>query len=271
LRANSYTLGTFQTAGIDSSSSPPSAWTRSPSKRLFDCACVLAVLPALIAAFLLIALAVRLTSRGPILFLQKRVGCCGRPFTIFKFRTLRCAYTAFAAGKPPFTPIGRFLRQWKLDELPQFANVLLGDMSLVGPRPKMREYEFRDPQCRPGITGAATVVFAREEALLERVPRLRLREFYHSKVMPAKYQLDAEYAARATFISDLKLLLGTALRRWDTRALATLLGADDLDPRPALLQIAAPTASHAPGMDQPATAEPSTAFPPAARAESSPG
>lgn len=233
---------------------PPSAWSRSTAKRVFDCVCVAAALPALIPAFLLIALAVRVTSRGPILFLQQRVGCCGRPFTIFKFRTLRHAHPAFAADKPPLTPIGRFLRQWKLDELPQFANVLLGDMSLVGPRPKMREYELCDPLCRPGITGAATMVFACEEALLARVPRLRLRSYYASVVMPAKHRIDVEYAARATFLSDVKLLLETALRHWDSDALDALPGADELEPRPATRK----PAPLLPAMDGPVAAESAT-------------
>ena len=119
-----------------------SPWSRSGAKRLFDCACVLPVLLLLVPALLAIALAVRLTSPGPVLFLQQRMGRNGRTFTILKFRTMIHATdephnAVTTAANQAFTPIGPFLRRWKLDELPQLLNVLAGDMSLVGPRPKM--------------------------------------------------------------------------------------------------------------------------------------
>ena len=200
----------------------PSAWSQSGTKRFFDQACVLASLPVLVPALLLVALAVRLTSSGPILFLQERIGHNGRPFTILKFRTMENVLGR--AGAQRFTPAGRFLRRWKLDELPQLLNVLTGQMSLVGPRPKMREYQLGIPTCRPGITGAATIAFACEELLLEQVASLRASDMYRSVVMPAKQRLDAEYMARATFASDLTLILATLLRRWDRKALQAAIG-----------------------------------------------
>jgi lipopolysaccharide/colanic/teichoic acid biosynthesis glycosyltransferase len=208
-------------------------WSESSSKRLFDCACVVAILPLLIPILMVIALAVWLTSDGPVLFLQKRVGRDGRLFTIAKFRTL----TASAGMKQPFTtatnqrftPIGVLLRRWKLDELPQLGNVLRGDMSLVGPRPKVRELTLSNFPCRPGITGAATLVFAREEAVLDRVPVERLQECYHSVVLPAKERMDAEYMERATFASDLRVLVETVLRRWDSSTMEALLGTEIQD------------------------------------------
>jgi lipopolysaccharide/colanic/teichoic acid biosynthesis glycosyltransferase len=203
-----------------------SSWSSSPTKRIFDCACVLVALPLLMPVLLLVALAVRVTSRGPVLFLQKRVGRSGRPFTIVKFRTLDVGQGS-DGSELRFTSIGRLLRRWKLDELPQIFNVLAGEMSLVGPRPKMREYELGNPPCRPGITGAASLVFACEEELLERVPNLGWADAYRAVVMPAKFSLDAEYMARATFLTDLKLIAGTALRRWDTRTLHAVIGAMD--------------------------------------------
>lgn len=203
-----------------------SVWSSSTAKRVFDCACVVAALPMLIPTLLLVALAVWTTSRGPVLFRQKRVGRGGRPFTIVKFRTLRGNRDDGSAGQR-FTAIGRGLRRLKLDELPQLLNVLVGDMSLVGPRPKMREYQLRTPTCRPGITGAATIVFAREEELLERVLRLRSAETYRTVVMTAKHCLDTDYMARATFLSDLNLLVRTLLRRWDTRTLQAVIGIAD--------------------------------------------
>ena len=201
-----------------------SPWSRSAVKRIFDCACVLLSLPVLIPLILAISAAVLLTSRGPVFFSQKRVGWRGRSFTILKFRTM--AGVADAEQNPisslddqRFTRVGPFLRHWKLDELPQLANVLLGHMSLVGPRPKVREHEIADPPCRPGVTGLATVVFAREERILGSVGRDRLDDYFHSVVLPAKRQLDAVYMARATFLSDVRLLFDSVLRRWETKAL----------------------------------------------------
>ena len=205
-----------------------SPWSRSGAKRVFDCVCVLSAMPLLIPIFVAVALAVRLTSEGPVLFLQKRMGRYGRSFTIVKFRTMIDAKKGVhqpvtTCGNQLFTPVGPFLRRWKLDELPQLFNVLAGHMSLVGPRPKLPEHAISNLPCRAGITGAATVAFAREEAILAVVPEHHLESFYHSMVLPAKHQLDAEYMARATFLSDLKLILDSVFRRWDTSALENLL------------------------------------------------
>ena len=122
-----------------------------------------------------------------------------------------------------FTPVGPFLRRWKLDELPQLANVLLGHMSLVGPRPKLPEHIVPDPPCRPGVTGMATLVFRVRGAALARVPNDHLDAYYYAVVLPAKRQLDIEYMARATFLSDLKLLVNSVLRRWEDTALKSSL------------------------------------------------
>ena len=178
------------------------------------------MLPLLVPIMLAIALAVRLTSSGPVLFLQKRVGRNGRTFTILKFRTMihaadKAHHAVTTAGNQRFSPIGPLLRRWKLDELPQLLNVLAGDMSLVGPRPKMPEHVISNLPCRPGITGAATIAFAREEAVLGRVPEDQLEFFYHTVILPAKRRLDASYMAHATFLSDLRLIVDSALRRWD--------------------------------------------------------
>ena len=205
-----------------------SPWSRSVLKRIFDCTCVLLAFPLLIPVFIAVALAVRVTSRGPILFRQQRTGKLGQSFTILKFRTMRhvkgTAHCAIATtGDQSFTPIGRFLRCWKLDELPQVLNVLCGHMSLVGPRPKMFEHATYLLPCRPGITGAATIAFAREEAALSRVPKDCLHELYHGAVLPAKQHLDNEYMMRATFVSDIRLVVDTILRRWDSSYLDSVI------------------------------------------------
>ena len=207
-----------------------SPWTRSTAKRVFDCVCVLLALPVVVPLLLVIGAAVGLTSRGPVLFLQKRAGMNGRTFTIFKFRTMvhvsgKAHHPITTLHNQRFTRIGPFLRRWKLDELPQLANVLLGHMSLVGPRPKMSEYVSYDLPCRPGVTGVATIAFAREADILARIPRERLDSYYREVVLPAKREMDVEYLAQATFFSDLGLLIKTALRRWDPTVAEAFLAA----------------------------------------------
>lgn len=205
-----------------------STWSRSAGKRIFDYACVIASLPIVLPILAVTALLVRLTSQGPILFIQDRVGLHGETFRIFKFRSMehlqnkkRNAVTSSTNQR--FTPVGPFLRRFKLDELPQLFNVLKGDMSLVGPRPKMPEHVKHTLSCRPGITGYATLAFAREEMVFSRLPKEQLESFYHDVVLPAKRHLDEEYMAHATLSSDLGLILNTVLRRWDVMHLNRLV------------------------------------------------
>lgn len=211
-----------------STARPPSRWSHSWSKRTFDCACVLPALILLAPVLFAIAVAVRITSRGPVLFLQKRIGRFGRSFTIAKFRTLVHSseiehQVVTTLSNQMFTPIGQFLRRWKLDELPQLVNVFVGDMSLVGPRPKVEEHRLSVLTCRPGITGAATLAFADEEMSFTRVPRDELEPFYRRSVLPAKRHLDDEYMAGASVISDVTMLIKSVLRRWDTQIMNALL------------------------------------------------
>lgn len=211
-----------------------SGWSRSVAKRVFDTASVICTLPIAVPIFLLIGVAVRFTSRGPVLFRQIRAGLHGRTFTIYKFRTMpvhdsaahRPAVTT--NGNQEFTSIGPFLRRYKLDELPQLFNVLRGDMSLVGPRPKMPEHQAVRLNCRPGLTGRATIVFAQEEVALSCVPVDDLDDYYHSVVLPMKHKLDSEYMAKATLYSDLKLILSSVLRNWSDDELIALLSSSAL-------------------------------------------
>ena len=211
-----------------------SLWSGSSAKRLFDVACVVLALPLVVPAMLVVALAVRLTSPGPVLFLQGRVGRHGRIFTILKFRTMVVAtnkahHAVTTMDNQQFTSVGPFLRRWKLDELPQLLNVLAGHMSLVGPRPRMPEHVNSTFGCRPGITGAATIAFAREETVLSNVPKHQLNAYYHTVILPAKRRLDAEYMSRATFRSDLKLIIDSALRRWDTSVIDSLVKVEEFN------------------------------------------
>lgn len=205
---------------------PVSAWGQSRAKRFFDLICVLLAAPLILPICLCIGIVVRLTSRGPAIFKQDRSGLKGARFTIFKFRTMEhnVAHKAESTlNNQRFTPIGPFLRRWKLDELPQLLNVLLGEMSLVGPRPKMPEHQLGVLGCRPGLTGAATLVFANEEAVLTNVPQDGLSDYFRTTVLPAKLRLDREYMAEATFASDLELIIRTLFRRWDRDRIFDLL------------------------------------------------
>jgi lipopolysaccharide/colanic/teichoic acid biosynthesis glycosyltransferase len=222
-----------------------SLWSQSRGKRIFDCISVLLVLPFLTPIFLLVALGIRFSSRGPVLFLQKRMGRYGRPFTILKFRTLThlegaAHHAVTTAGNQRFTPVGPFLRRWKLDELPQLLNVLWGDMSLVGARPKLPEHQIIALTYRPGITGAATIAFAREELALAGVPKEQLDFYYRTVILPAKHEMDAAYMARATFRSDLKLIVDSVLRRWDRSIVDDLLNAKTWEAEPAMRRTSAP-------------------------------
>ena len=197
-----------------------SRWTQSRAKRVFDVALVLAMLPLILPVCLLIAIAIWLRADGPVLFRQKRVGRDGKIFSIVKFRTMvdgpggRNAIATIEAEQ--ITPVGRVLRYWKLDELPQLVNVLWGEMSLVGPRPRVPDQQVGTLRCRPGITGAASLAFAREEALLAGIPKHQLDSYYARRVLPRKQCLDDAYMVRATLLSDMKLLFVTAVRVWGT-------------------------------------------------------
>ncbi len=208
---------------------PLSVWSASAWKRKFDIACVLCSLPLTVPIFLLIGLAVRITSPGPVLFRQLRMGRDGQLFTIFKFRTMPVRRST--TNRPSvttsinqrFTPVGAFLRRWKMDELPQLINVLRGDMSVVGPRPKLTDHQTRRLNCRPGITGRATIVFAREEMVLSPLPSCELEGVYHKVVLPLKQLLDEGYMAEATFVSDIKLIFNSVFRRWEDLELRHLI------------------------------------------------
>ena len=208
---------------------PLSAWSVSIWKRVFDVACVLGTLPVTVPVFLITGLAVRLTSQGPVLFRQQRMGRNGQAFTILKFRTMPVRRSA--ANRPSvttsinqrFTPVGATLRRWKLDELPQLVNVVRGEMSVVGPRPKLADHQTSSLNCRPGITGRATIVFAREEMVLSPLPSSQLDGIYHKVVLPLKHQLDQEYMAHATLMSDVKLIVNSVFRKWEDLELRHLV------------------------------------------------
>jgi len=189
-------------------------------KRVFDIIAALIMLVLLGPVLLLVALAIKLTSPGPVLYKAKRVGQGGRLFYMYKFRTMvvgadqvgpRLTYR----GDPRVTPIGRFLRKSRLDELPQLINVLMGEMSLVGPRPEDPLYvaRYTDEQrevlsVRPGITGLSQLRYHNEASLLDGAD---LDRRYMEVILPIKLALDRDYIRRRSFSFDLKILGETIL------------------------------------------------------------
>jgi lipopolysaccharide/colanic/teichoic acid biosynthesis glycosyltransferase len=166
----------------------------------------------------LTAIAIALTSRGPVIFRQKRMGRKGRPFTMYKLRTMlpKSAGPQVTAGDDPrVTPIGKFLRKTKLDELPELWNILKGDMSLIGPRPEVPRYvDLGDPlwrlvlEARPGIADPMTLRLRNEEALLVEVEGDRER-FYLETLQPFKLEGYLDYLQARSWQSDLKVLWQT--------------------------------------------------------------
>ncbi len=195
-----------------------SRWCMSPFKRLFDLACVIPALILLSPVLLVVAILVWLTSEGPVFFRQERLGLHRRIFTVYKFRTMfherACAGPCITKmGDKRLTTFGKMLRKYKLDELPQLYNVLRGDMSLVGPRPKLPQLEHLEMQYRPGVTVTATMAFASEEEMLREIPDAMLEEFHLNVLSPIKKELDRKYHEQATLGSDLRILVNTVLRR----------------------------------------------------------
>ncbi|HEX3437366.1 MAG TPA: sugar transferase [Pseudacidobacterium sp.] len=190
------------------------AWSLSDGKRFFDLVCAALGLVLFSPFMVLIGLVIAVSSPGPIFFRQKRMGRWGTLFTIYKFRTMVAEAEKgpciTVQGDCRITRVGAILRKFKLDELPQFVNVIKGDMSFIGPRPKLPHHESLHMPFRPGITGAATLAFRCEEELLRLVPEHELDFFYARTIKPLKAKLDWEYMQRATWATDLGLLWCTA-------------------------------------------------------------
>lgn len=232
----------FDSAKSLSKAGTASGWCASRGRRCIDVAAATCVLVVLSPLIVVICSAIMVSSGRPILFVQKRVGRNGVEFRLFKFRTMKVAVHRGSGltreGDSRVTAIGKVLRKSKLDELPQLINVLKGEMSLVGPRPDLREFwnqaapEHRSVlKLTPGITGAASLAFSREEKLLAKVPAEDLTRFYLEELLPAKARLDTEYAAQATFLSDCRILLRTVclplVRSWQANEHANEMETDE--------------------------------------------
>jgi lipopolysaccharide/colanic/teichoic acid biosynthesis glycosyltransferase len=186
---------------------------------VFDLLCATAGLACLVPLFALIAVAIKLDDGGPVMYSQDRVGKGLRKFRLLKFRSMfsGCAEGSLltAPGDTRVTRVGRFLRRYKLDELPQLVNVLKGEMQLVGVRPQVEKFVdiFPDEygellQTPPGITGPASLIFRHEELLfLEN----STEEHYIAKILPIKLEIALKYSRTRTFLSDLEILFRTVL------------------------------------------------------------
>ena len=183
----------------------------------FEFIAVTAGLLLLLPLFAVVAGAIVLTDGRPVFFLQTRVGRGGRRFQIVKFRTMKTGLKGTritAESDRRITRVGRLLRNYKLDELPQLWNVLRGDMAVVGPRPEVPD--FVDPNepgwqsvlaVKPGITDLATLIFRNEEDVLAKADDTE--DYYRRVLLPAKLQLNQHYLQNATLLSNIKLVFLT--------------------------------------------------------------
>jgi lipopolysaccharide/colanic/teichoic acid biosynthesis glycosyltransferase len=189
-------------------------------RRAFDVAVAAIGVTITAPLWSLIAVGIKLDSPGPILFRSPRVGLNGRSFTLLKFRTMTVSPPEEVAritrgDDPRITRFGKVLRRHKLDELPQFLNVLRGDMSIVGPRPEDPAYvalytsdQRQVLDVRPGMASVASLRYLREETLLQSFDS-DWEKRYASEVMPDKLLLELDYESRRTILSDLLVLCGT--------------------------------------------------------------
>jgi lipopolysaccharide/colanic/teichoic acid biosynthesis glycosyltransferase len=188
-------------------------------KRGFDFLVALAALIVVSPIIVVVGLIIKLTSPGPVFYRGVRIGRYGVPFRMFKFRTMvinaeNLGGSATAEDDPRITPIGRFIRRYKLDEFPQFLNVLTGDMSLVGPRPEVKKYvdmyneqEKAILDLRPGITDWASIWNSNEAAVLE--GSQDPEKTYEELIRPTKLTLQLFYARNCSLGMDLRILFHT--------------------------------------------------------------
>ena len=191
-------------------------------KRLFDIFFSALGIIICIPFFIIAAILVKLDSSLPILFTQERIGKDFKPFKIYKFRTMKKfgeqdGPKITIKGDNRITRIGRLLRKYKIDELPQLFNVLKGDMSFVGPRPEISEYVnlFKTAygkllSIRPGITDPASICYSNEEILLSGSDNWE--ENYRKIVLPEKIKLSLQYVDNHNIITDLRLIVKTILK-----------------------------------------------------------
>ena len=188
-------------------------------KRIFDVIASGLGLIVLSPLFVILAIWIKLDSKGPVFYRQVRVGYKNKDFRIFKFRSMRVgadkgSLVTIGGHDPRVTRSGYFIRKFKFDELPQLINVFLGDMSLVGPRPEVRHYvDYWTPEqmhvldVRPGITDPASIKFRNENELMEKAEDPE--KYYIEVIMQEKIKLYLEYVEKHSFLYDLGLIFKT--------------------------------------------------------------
>lgn len=190
-------------------------------KRVFDFICSILGLIFFSPLFIVIALLIKFTSKGPVFFIQERVGKEGKLFKMIKFRSMsvvqKSSSTVSVKGDIRITKFGEILRKYKLDELPELWNVLLGDMSFVGPRPDVPGYadnlEGEDRkilELRPGITGVASLKYANEEAILAK--QEDPIKYNNDVIYPDKVRLNLDYYYNNNIWVDIKIIFATIFR-----------------------------------------------------------
>ena len=192
------------------------------AKRCFDMVFSLIGLMLLTPLLLLISFIIIIDSKGPVFFIQGRVGKNNKDFNIYKFRTMRIqseskGLLTLGNHDSRITQVGYFLRRYKIDEFPQLLNILKGDMSFVGPRPELRYYvnfysedDLRIFEVRPGITGLASLKYRNEVELLKAAENPE--EFFIKTIIPDKLKYNKAYIKRRNFFFDLKLIFITIVK-----------------------------------------------------------
>ena len=190
-------------------------------KRFFDLFFSSLFLIILFPFFLLISLLVKLSSKGPVFFIQKRIGRYGQHFNMIKFRSmldkLEDKNSVTCKGDYRITKFGKFLRKYKLDELPELVNVIIGDMSLVGPRPdvpgyadKLKNEDRLILNLRPGITGPATLKYSNEEKILSH--QKNPTKYNDEVIYPDKVKINLDYYYNNSIWLDIKIIFATVFR-----------------------------------------------------------
>jgi lipopolysaccharide/colanic/teichoic acid biosynthesis glycosyltransferase len=208
----------IRSAGILLDTLPQGFYTKR-GKRVLDCIFSATGLLVLLPLFAMVALSIKLTSRGPVFYRQMRVGKDGHPFHIVKFRSMNGVASKMSpgitvSGDKRITRLGMILRRYKIDELPQIWNVLRGDMSLVGPRPELPKYvEVYSPEqklvlcVRPGITDLASLAYRHEEEILSR--HEDPEQVYRMEILPDKLAQNLGYIRNISFRTDLRIIFAT--------------------------------------------------------------
>ena len=188
-------------------------------KRVFDIIASVLGLFVLLPLFIMIAIWIKLSSKGPMFYIQNRVGKDFKEFSLYKFRSMRVdadkeGPLVTSKDDARITKVGKFIRKTKIDELPQLLNVIKGDMSLVGPRPEVKRYvdakydEYKKIlEVKPGITDNAAIAFRDEEEIMAKYHDKE--KAYIEEVLPKKIKLYHEYMDNISFVNDIKLILHT--------------------------------------------------------------